>query len=78
MDYISIPKTSKFRKWSKYFFDVKIYFKKLINVDKYTSGSVYKAFNIKTSKKINIHNSLWDSYSIYITLNHVYKKKMIN
>ena len=67
------PKKSKFYKWKKNFNDLTPIFAKYINVNKYSSGNIYKAFNIVPPKsKINIHNSLWDSISLYLSLNHLF------
>ena len=70
-DYYNFPEKSKFRNWSKYFFDVKEVFAPFVNVNKFSSGTIFQSFNIASDKKIDVHNSLWDSYSILISLNYL-------
>jgi inhibitor of KinA sporulation pathway (predicted exonuclease) len=59
------------------FYDIKSFFDKYgINTKKYSSGSVYKSVGL-TIKNINIHNALFDSYSILITINHLLNNGLI-
>ena len=54
-------------KWKNKFYDFKDIIKKKTNINplKYTSGSIYKAFNIKMGPKHKIHNSYNDILSMY-------------
>ena len=63
------PKQSKFRAWGSFFYDIREIFKDYVNVSKYTSGTLYKAFHIKPKSKIEVHNSMWDSHSLFLSLN---------
>lgn len=73
MNYNKIPKKSKFRKWQIYFKDIRFFFKLFCNTKKYSSGTLYKLFNIEVSDKHHIHNALWDAYSVYISLNYIHR-----
>ena len=65
----NIDSKSKFFnvKWKNKFYDFKDIIKKKTNINplKYTSGSIYKAFNIKMGPKHKIHNSYNDILSMY-------------
>jgi inhibitor of KinA sporulation pathway (predicted exonuclease) len=72
LDLKKTPIRSKFRTWEPFFYDIREIFKDYVDVSKYISGTLYKAFNIKPNSKIEIHNSLWDSLSIFLSLNKIY------
>ena len=62
----------KFRKWKSNFYDVRNIFNEFdINTDKYSSGTIYTAFNLNPND-ISVHDALFDSYSIYMSLRHIY------
>lgn len=66
-EYINLIKSNKF-------IDIRNIFKKYnIKVENYNSGSVYKSLEIKVNND-NIHNSNWDVYSLYLTLNYLNNK----
>lgn len=67
----SINKKSKFYKWERKFFDITPFFEPYVNVKKYSSGTLYKAFNIKPKSKSSVHNALWDGISLFISLKHI-------
>ena len=64
------PKKSKFYTWEKNFVDIKKFFRPYVDVNKYSSGTLYKAFKLRP-QKVEVHNSLWDSMSLFISLKHV-------
>ena len=41
------------------------------NTNKYSSGTIYTAFNLNPDD-ISVHDALFDSYSIYISLKYIY------
>ena len=54
------------------FYNIRIFFDKYgINTNKYSSGNVYKSVGLNIDNSVNIHNALFDSYSILITINHL-------
>lgn len=66
---------SKFLEWEKKFYDIKPIFQKYnIDTNKYTSGTVYKSVNLQPSKLIKVHDSIWDTYSLFITLKYLLNK----
>lgn len=61
-------KSSKFfdKDWTSQFFDFRDKLKCYdIDTSKYTSGTIYKAFNLKLENH-HVHNSFDDAYSLYI------------
>ena len=66
----SVNKKSKFYKWEKKFYDIRTIFDQYVDTSKYTSGTIYKAFNVDT-KNSNVHNALWDCRSIFISLKYI-------
>lgn len=59
------------------FHDIQLFFNKYgINTNKYSSGSIYQSVGL-TINDINIHNALFDSYSILITVNHLLNNGLI-
>ena len=67
---------SKFRQWESKFYDICDILKQYnIDTTKYSSGTIYKYFNLIPDRKIDIHNSYWDVYSIFITLNYLIQFK---
>ena len=66
----SINKKSRFYKWEKKFYDIRLIFNFYVDTSKYTSGTIYKAFDID-SKNANVHNALWDCKSIFYSLKHI-------
>jgi inhibitor of KinA sporulation pathway (predicted exonuclease) len=76
LDIIGDSKKSKYRKWRIHCYDVRYIFKNHnIDTSKYSSGTIYRAFKIKPDKNINIHDSRWDTYSIYISLKYISDNK---
>lgn len=72
----SINKKSRFYKWKKHFYDIKPLFSELVNINDYTSGTLYKAFDIKPNYKSHVHNASWDCLSLFLSLKkaiHNYK-----
>jgi DNA polymerase III epsilon subunit-like protein len=54
-------------KFKKQFFDFRDKLKDYnIDPNKYSSGTIYKAFNIKKKKELQLHNALDDTYSLYL------------
>jgi len=51
--------------FSNNFYDFKDKIKN-IDVNKYTSGTIYKAYNIEFNKDLRLHNGLDDAYSLYL------------
>ena len=66
----SINKKSRFYKWEKKFYDIRPIFDFYVDTSKYSSGTIYKAFDID-SKNANVHNALWDCKSIFYSLKHI-------
>lgn len=71
----NLKSNSRFYNWGNHFYDIKRFFKDYVNVDQYTSGSLYKAFNIKPGYGVDIHNSLWDSKSLFLSLKYLVDKE---
>lgn len=66
----SINKKSRFYKWEKKFYDIRPIFDCYVDTSKYTSGTIYKAFNIK-QKNTHVHNALWDCRSMFLSLKNI-------
>ena len=66
----SVNKKSRFYKWEKKFHDIRPIFDCYVDTSKYTSGTIYKAFDIDI-KNANVHNALWDCKSIFISLKSI-------
>ena len=66
----SINKKSRFYKWEKKFYDIRPIFDFYVDTSKYSSGTIYKAFDID-SKNANVHNALWDCKSIFYSLKYI-------
>lgn len=64
----SINKRSRFYKWKKQFHDIKPLFSELVDINNYTSGTLYKAFEIKPHNKALVHNASWDCLSLFLSL----------
>lgn len=71
----NLKSNSRFYNWGNHFYDIKMVFKDYVNVDQYTSGNLYKAFNIKPGYSVDIHNSLWDSKSLFLSLKYLVDKE---
>ena len=71
----NVPINSKFFKkgWKSKFLDFKILLDDKINTNNYTSGTIYKAFDIKMDDNHKIHNALDDSYSLYLVSKKIIK-----
>lgn len=68
----NITKSSKYYIWESHFYDIKPIFNNYnIDTSMYTSGSVYKSVGLKPDN-IKIHDAMWDTYSIFITLNFLF------
>ena len=66
----NISYLSKYYKWECKFYDIKPIFQKYnINTNNYTSGTVYRSVGLIPTENIEVHNSIWDTYSLFITLN---------
>lgn len=65
---ISIP----IKNWKQYFHDIRAIFSTAgIDTNKYTSGTVYKAFKIKPPTTVKVHDSSWDVYSLFLSLQKI-------
>tara|TARA_B100000989_G_scaffold261428_1_gene212464 strand:- start:146 stop:817 length:672 start_codon:yes stop_codon:yes gene_type:complete len=69
----SINKKSRFYKWQKYFYDIRPFFSKLVNTKEYSSGTLYKAFDIVPRTDVDVHNASWDCLSLFLSLKKVIK-----
>ena len=68
----NINSDSKYYAWENKFHNIRPFFEDHnINTSKYTSGSVYKSVQLVPKENIQIHNSLWDAYSIFITIEYL-------
>ena len=66
----NIPFLSKYYKWECKFYDIKPIFQTYnINTNNYTSGTIYRSVGLIPTENVKIHNSMWDTYSLFITLN---------
>ena len=45
-----------------------------VDVDKYSSGTLYTAFGIKPKGKMSVHNAMWDSISLFLSLRYKLEK----
>ena len=65
----NIPLWSKYYKWECKFYDIRPIFQIYnINTSNYTSGTVYKSLDLIPTENVKVHDSLWDTYSLFITL----------
>jgi len=72
MDLYKIDINSKYRMWCSKFLDIRHIFRSYnIDTSKYSSGTIYKHFSLKSEIKSNVHNSEWDTYSLFLTLKHL-------
>ena len=81
LDLYKIVIDSKYRLWICSFFDIRPIFQSYnINTSKYTSGTIYKHFKLKPTQKIRVHDAMWDTYSMYLTLQYIFENqdKFIN
>ena len=69
----SINRKSRFFRWEKYFYDIQPFFSKLVNTKEYSSGTLYKAFNIVPRSDVDVHNASWDCLSLFLSLKKVIK-----
>ena len=69
----SINRKSRFFRWEKYFYDIQPFFSKLVNTKEYSSGTLYKAFNIVPRTDVDVHNASWDCLSLFLSLKKVIK-----
>ena len=69
----SINKKSKFYRWERKFFDIRPFFEPYVDVKKYSSGTLYKAFKLKPKSKTSVHNAMWDGISLFISLKYILK-----
>ena len=67
-----VHKNSKLYKLRKKSYDIRKILKSYIDVDNYTSGSLYTHYHIEHENS-KIHNAIWDVYSIFLTLNYMLK-----
>jgi inhibitor of KinA sporulation pathway (predicted exonuclease) len=75
LDLYKIDIDSKYRSWNNSFFDIRFIFQSYgINTSNYTSGTVYKHFNLKPNQDIKIHDAEWDTYSLFLTLVYILEK----
>ena len=61
----------KLYKWRTYFQDIRPFFNKKTDTSLYRCGTLYQAFDLKPNETPEVHNALWDSKSLYWSLNHV-------
>ena len=66
----NIPSQSIWYAWQTKFYDIKPFF---LNTDKYSSGTLYKAFGI-VPKNVSVHNASWDCISLFLSLKQVMHK----
>ena len=72
MDLYKIDIDSKYRMWGSKFLDIRTIFRSYnIDTSKYSSGTIYKHFSLEKKIKSNVHNSEWDTYSLFLTLEHL-------
>ena len=64
---------SRFYKWEKRFHDIQPFFSKLVNTKEYSSGTLYKAFDIVPRSDVEVHNASWDCLSLFLSLKKVIK-----
>ena len=69
----SINRKSRFYKWEKCFYDIQPFFSKIVNTKEYSSGTLYKAFDIVPRSDVDIHNASWDCLSLFLSLKKVIK-----
>tara|TARA_B000000475_G_scaffold267285_1_gene258204 strand:+ start:81 stop:659 length:579 start_codon:yes stop_codon:yes gene_type:complete len=75
LDLYKIDIDSKYRSWNNSFFDIRFIFQSYgINTSNYSSGTVYKHFNLKPNQDIKIHDAEWDTYSLFLTLVYILEK----
>ena len=75
LDLYKIDIDSKYRTWNNSFLDIRFIFQSYgINTSNYTSGTVYKHFNLKPKQEIKIHDAEWDTYSLFLTLVYILEK----
>ena len=55
----------------KTIFDIQPFFSKLVNTKEYSSGTLYKAFDIIPRSDVNVHNASWDCLSLFLSLKKV-------
>lgn len=64
----SINRRSRFYKWEKKFHDIAPLFSPYVDTSLYTSGTLYKAFNIVPNTHIAVHCASWDCLSLFLSL----------
>jgi len=69
----SINRKSRFYKWEKCFYDIQPFFSKIVNTKEYSSGTLYKAFDIVPRSDVDVHNASWDCLSLFLSLKKVIK-----
>ena len=67
----SINRKARFYKWEKRFFDIQPFFSNLVNTKQYSSGTLYKAFDIVPRSEVDVHNASWDCLSLFLSLKKV-------
>lgn len=63
----SVNKKSRFYKWEKKFIDIAPFFSRVININNYSSGTIYKAFDIIPHENVNVNDSRWDTLSLFLS-----------
>lgn len=67
---------NKYFDWRLKYFDIRDYFRQFnINVDNYSSGTIYKISN-KIHEDASVHNALWDVKSILIAIKYIENKNI--
>lgn len=62
---------TKLYQWQSYFKDIRPFFNQATDTSQYRCGTLYRAFNITPTETPEVHNALWDSKSLYLSLNHL-------
>ena len=63
----SVNKKSRFYKWEKKFVDIGPFFSRVININNYSSGTIYKAFDIVPHENVKVHDARWDTLSLFLS-----------
>ena len=63
----SVNKKSRFYKWEKKFVDIRPFFSRVININNYSSGTIYKAFDIVPHENVKLHDARWDTLSLFLS-----------
>lgn len=70
LNLLAVPRCHALRSWKSMHFDAKTLFEPFLDVSKYTSGTVYHAFDINLDSG-QVHNALFDCWSMFVSLRHM-------